>query len=94
MDFSYHAFLFGGWLYISSGILMTLFIGLYVRSEWERKKRVSVSDVIGIIGWMIMGWCPIFNFSLMVVVGGNKLIDWFVDVMVKADDKIIYKDKS
>ena len=94
MDFSYHAFLFGGWLYIISGILMTLFIGLYVRSEWIRKKRVSVADIVGIISWMIMGWCPIFNFSLAIVIGINKCVGWCIDVMIKADDKIIYKDKT
>lgn len=94
MNISYHTFLFGGWLYIVSGILMTLFIGLYVRSEWVRKKRVSVSDIIGIISWLIMGWCPIVNFALAFVVGINNLISWFIDVMIQADDIVIYKDKT
>lgn len=94
MDLSYHVFLFGGWLYIVSGILMTLFIGLYVRSEWVRKKRVSVLDIVGIISWLIMSWCPIVNFALAIVIGIHRVIGWVIDLMLKAEDKIIYEDKS
>jgi hypothetical protein len=93
MNLHYQILLLGGWLYIVSGIIMTIWVIIYVRTEWNRKQFVSVSDIIGVISWMMLSWYPIANFPLMIVVTGNNLINMLIGLLVRADEKIIYKRK-
>ena len=91
MNISYHDFGYDGWITIVSGIILLLFTSYYVYTEYKRKKEVSLSDIIGIISWIILGFIPIIGFTITIIVIVNRGITLLVFLMAKADEVKILK---
>jgi len=94
MDISYHDFGYTGWITIVSGIILLPFTSYYVYREYKRKKEVSLSDIIGIISWVILGFIPVIGVAVTIVVVINRGITLLVFLMFKADEIKIIKSSD
>ncbi len=88
---SYHDFGWFGPITNLFGIIVCLFIISYVNKEYKRTQRFALSDLIGIICWTILAWCPGVNVGIGIVLLINGFFDKLITGLFKADSIILFK---
>lgn len=91
---SYHSFLFGGNIYIPCVILSILIIFRYVLKEWKQRNVITLSDILGIFGFLIIAVFPVFNLIMVVVVFIDLGIDYLIKLFKLIDSVVIYRKSS
>lgn len=93
-NITYHDFGLDGSIVLICGCIVTLYVINYVRAEYAKTLRVSLSDVLGIICWEILAFLPIVGLSLCIVLICRSFINKMVDFMLKADSIILVQGKK
>jgi hypothetical protein len=94
LDITVESFLWGGPIHVIASILMIIAIIRFVKISWNTRSEVSLSDIIGILSWLILALIPVFNFSLAIVCWIHIGITYMIDGMSKLDDIVVFKKQS
>lgn len=93
-NITYHDFGYTGNITLISGCIVTLYVINYVRREYARTSRVSLSDVLGIISWEVLAFLPVVGVALCIVISIQLFISKMVDIMFNADSIILFQRKK